>query len=381
MKTILLSFLILINVPILAQNFAIGHISTTYVDASRNNREIDVEIYYPAETAGDNVSVADSQFPPVAFGHGFVMTWSAYANIWQSLVPQGFVLIFPKTEAGLSPSHGEFATDLAFCLSQIHAENLNQSSIFFGKIGPSDCVMGHSMGGGAAVLAVSQHPEISALAVLAAAETNPSAISASGLISVPGLVIAGGNDCITPPSTNQLPMYENLQSACKTFVSITGASHCQMSDFNALCQFGELTCTPNPDITRAEQHAVLDNYLVKWLRATLVQDCEAGAAFNDSIESDDAITFMRSCEQCESLSLAENANAKAGLFPNPTDGQIVFRLQYPSEFRLYDGFGRMLLTKNVQDSEALNVSGFPAGIYFYSIFDGKQTATGKLVKK
>ncbi|RZJ72219.1 T9SS type A sorting domain-containing protein [Flavobacterium sp.] len=381
MKTILLSLLILVCVPMSAQNFAIGHLSTTYTDVSRNNRTIDVEIYYPAVTSGENAAPADATFPPIAFGHGFVMTWSAYSNIWESLVPQGFLLIFPKTETGLAPSHDAFAKDLAFCLTQLHAQHLDGNAFFFGKIAQADCVMGHSMGGGAAVLAASQHPEIAALAVLAAAETSPSAVAAASSISVPALIFAGSNDCITPASTNQLPVYQNLQSDCKTFVSITGASHCQMSDFNALCQFGEITCSPSPDITRAEQHAVIETYLGKWLKASLLQDCESGEAFNISIEADAAITFMRNCEQCQSLGFTGIAKSNTVVFPNPADTQLTFSIENPSEFRLHDASGRLLLTKNVQDKQILDVSGFPSGIYFYSISDPGQILKGKLVKK
>jgi hypothetical protein len=51
------------------------------------------------------------------------------------------------------------------------------------------------MGGGSSFLAVQYNPAITAIANLAAAETNPSAIAAAANITIPALVIAGANDC------------------------------------------------------------------------------------------------------------------------------------------------------------------------------------------
>jgi predicted dienelactone hydrolase len=114
MKNILLLLCILLLGEISAQSFAIGHRNVIYIDPSRNNRQIETEIYYPANIAGDNVAIAQGQFPVISFGHGFVMVWSAYQNIWSSLVPQGYIVMFPRTEGNTSPSHAEFGRDLVF---------------------------------------------------------------------------------------------------------------------------------------------------------------------------------------------------------------------------------------------------------------------------
>ena len=77
-----------------AQPYAIGHTTITFVDASRNNRNIATEIYYPANVAGNNVGVATTSelFPVLSFGHGFLMGYDAYQNFWETLVPNGFVI-------------------------------------------------------------------------------------------------------------------------------------------------------------------------------------------------------------------------------------------------------------------------------------------------
>jgi predicted dienelactone hydrolase len=182
-----------------AQPYSVGHTTLSLTDASRSNRSIPVEVYYPAATAGDNVPVSgNKKFPVIAFGHGFVMTWDAYKNIWLALVPEGLIVAFPKTEGSASPSHSEFGKDLAFVVSAMDLQGKNASSPFYNKVDTMNCVMGHSMGGGAAFIATSVSPKIKFIATLAAAETTPSAVKAAASLKIPSLVVAGGNDCTIP---------------------------------------------------------------------------------------------------------------------------------------------------------------------------------------
>ncbi|RZJ25008.1 MAG: hypothetical protein EOO48_14005, partial [Flavobacterium sp.] len=312
----LLYFILLISIPAVSQPYQIGHVSATFNDPARS-RDIDVEIYYPSDVLGNNVAVTAGEFPILAFGHGFVMGFDAYENIWTSLVPQGFIMIFPKTEGGILPSHNEFAKDLNFTIARMQALTLDNTSIFFGKVSSKAALMGHSMGGGAAFLAAGMNPLVNALAVLAPAETNPSAIAAAGGLSIPALIFAGSNDCVTPPPANQIPMYDAMQSACKTYISIIGGSHCQMADSNFLCSFGEATCSPSAAISREAQHAVINNYLGDWLLAQLNSDCTAGAAFDSQIGIDTAITFQKTCLQCNALAVNDNVRSQISVYPNP----------------------------------------------------------------
>ena len=63
---------------VFAQNFQSGKTSISFTDISRN-RQIPTDIYYPANTAGNNVPIAsgNTKFPVVVFGHGF----SSYIRI------------------------------------------------------------------------------------------------------------------------------------------------------------------------------------------------------------------------------------------------------------------------------------------------------------
>jgi pimeloyl-ACP methyl ester carboxylesterase len=168
-----------------AQPFAVGHLATTYTDAGRSNRSVPVEIYYPADIAGDGVPVAadsGARYPVLVFRHGFVMSWDAYANIWNALVPAGYIIAFPRTETGLSPQHAELGRDLSFVRNALLSEGADPGSLFYQRIAPVSAVMGHSMGGGASFLAAAQDTGFTAMVNFAAAETSPSAIAAASLI-------------------------------------------------------------------------------------------------------------------------------------------------------------------------------------------------------
>lgn len=58
----------------------IGHTTVTFTDASRSNRQIQTEVYYPATLAGDNTPISAGVFPLVVCGHGFVMTWGCVSK-------------------------------------------------------------------------------------------------------------------------------------------------------------------------------------------------------------------------------------------------------------------------------------------------------------
>ncbi len=380
---------------VLAQPFQIGHTTMTLIDASRNNRNIPTEIYYPTDIAGDNIPMTmanNDQFPVISFGHGFVMTWDAYQNIWEAVVAEGFIMAFPKTEAGIAPSHFEFGKDIAFVISELNALGQNNASLFYNRIDSMNCVIGHSMGGGSAFLAAQMSPVVKALATLAPAETTPSAIQAAASVNLPSLIFAGGNDCVTPPAGHQIPMYDALTSDCKTYISIQGGSHCQMANNNALCSFGELTCSPQPTISREEQHAVINRYLLPWLKYELKGDCIAGAQFDSLIVFDDSIAFQKSCSLCSASHNNEiNSNFQVDVFPNPfndylfiqcdtfTKGMLTVDLYAMDGCRI---FSKSFSNLKVYDKLKLSLpEDFPEGIYLLKVTTAGRNVSRKIIKQ
>lgn len=345
-KKILLLFLILkccLNGS--AQLYQVGHLQKTFTDPSRSNRSIATEIYYPAITSGNNMPMSMGRFPVIAFGHGFVMSTSAYDVIWNYLVPRGFILVLPNTEGSLSPSHLNFAKDLAFVLQAMKTEGQNPNSFFYGSISEKTAVMGHSMGGGASFLAAQSDSSINAMVTLAAAETNPSAIAAASFIHIPTLTLAGLNDCVAPPSQHQLPMYDSLSSPCKTYIAIIGASHCQFASSNAFCSFGESTCSPQATISAVNQQNILLSEMSPWLQFYLQDSCSAANGFQQTLINNNAIQSNQNCTLvcvCNPVSIA---NHPSSLTVNQGDDAFFYvqatgnNLQFQWQFNRNNGLG------------------------------------------
>ena len=207
---------ILLSFTALAQ-YPIGSTTITFNDASRTGgygsgggagRQIQTEVYYPAIAAGVDASVANGVFPVITFGHGFAMSWDAYQNIWEHYVPLGYIVVFPRTEGSLfpAPSHGDFGLDLKLVDEKMQLLNANVASSFYQKISSNSAIMGHSMGGGATILAGAGNTSVETIIGFAPAETTPSAISASINVTVPAIIFSGSQDGVTPPADNHTPI-------------------------------------------------------------------------------------------------------------------------------------------------------------------------------
>ena len=383
-----LTVLIIFNLALsacFAQPFQVGHKQQTFVDPSRANRNITTEIYYPANSAGNNVPIATEQFPVLVFGHGFVMTWSAYDVEWNAIVPNGYIMVFPTTETSFSPSHTDFGKDIAFLAGAMKAEGTNSSSIFFGAVAATSAVMGHSMGGGSAFLAVQYDSSITVLATLAAAVTNPSSITAAQNISIPAIVFSGANDCVAPPAQHQLPMYNSLASLCKTFVSITGGSHCQFANYNLYCSVGEGTCQPQPAISALEQQTITTNLLLPWLDYYLKYDVAAGIQFQELISAGTGITSQQNCSLLPTGIEDVQDLGHISLYPNPSAGGITVKANINlknADFTIYNILGKEVKAlRNISGREiTISRDNMPCGIFYIRINEDNRTiAVEKLI--
>ncbi len=289
MKNILLSIFFLFSfLSAFQAQYAVGHTTITFNDPTRTGgfgtgggtgRQIQTEIYYPAVSAGNNVSAATGAFPVIVFGHGFVMSWDAYQNIWEHYSSLGYIVAFPRTEGSFSPNHGEFGMDLRLVVQKLQELNTSASSILNGKIHPNSAIIGHSMGGGATILAAENNSSIKTIVGLAPANTTPSAISAAVNVTVPALIFSGSQDGVTPAADHHIPIYQGLNSSCKTFVSILGGGHCYYANTNFNCDFGETTSSTGISITRAQQQERTYSVLDPWLDYILRENCDAYPVF------------------------------------------------------------------------------------------------------
>ena len=388
--------------PLSSGAYEIGHTSITFVDAGRGNREVLTEIYYPALSAEEDAPPAsppDGGFPVIAFGHGYLISWSDYDYIWEGLVPAGFVVALPATAGELFPDHLDFGRDLAFVSRAVRAEGSNPASLFYGVISGAAALGGHSMGGGASFLGTAEDSTVSALFNLAAAETNPSAIAAAAEIEIPTLLFSGSVDCVTPPADHQTPMYDALASLCKTHVTLEGASHCQFAENNFFCNLGEGGC-PDLIITRTEQHDLTLAVLTPWLHAVLVDDWSSWAAFQAAIDTLPGVTYVQDCSGAglglkdQLPTVGNGLIASLATFPNPSQGGISFRFTLSRSARIamdiVSPSGRLVdrivhnimpagthtLTWDARHGEAHDLA---LGVYFFSLAADGETHSGRLV--
>ena len=372
----------------------VGHTTITFNDATRTGgfgsgggagRQIQTEIYYPAASAGNDVPVVGTNLPVISFGHGFVMSWDVYTPVWESLVNEGYIVAFPRTEGGFSPVHADFGKDLALIITKIQDLTTNASSLFFGKVGTNSAIMGHSMGGGSSFLAGINNPNITTMVTFAAANTNPSSVTASQQITIPNLVIAGQNDCVAPPVDHQNDMYDSLQSMYKTEITILGGCHCYFANSNFNCSFGEGTCSPNPTITREEQQDATMDLTNLWLRKFLKNNCPAADDFQDSLALSPRITYRQNNPiTCSSVGINSNTSLNnIVLYPNPANTSVhIGNISEATNYIITDVLGKAILTKtDLVNNEAIDVSNFNKGIYFIQLNSKSGQRVIKFIKE
>ena len=336
----------------------VGHTTVTFVDSLRSNRQILTEIYYPATSPGDNTPISAGVYSLITFGHGFVMGWSAYQNFWDLLVPEGYIMVFPRTESGFSPSHADFGKDLTFLITKIQSSGAG-TFVPSSSVGTTSAIMGHSMGGGSSFLAAENNSAITTMVSFAAANTNPSSITAAQQCSVPTLLFSGVNDCVTPSSQHGDIMYDSTAAAYKTQVNITGAGHCYFANSNFNCTLGESTCSPSPTITRAAQQSVTNDFLKLWLAYFLKNDCQKAQQFQDSLSVSSRISYRQSQPiGCVTRITDTHFSPDAfSAFPNPFSNFLTMEL--PNE--------------NIRNVDLYNVLMQNAGEYLFADEDSKVT--------
>jgi dienelactone hydrolase len=362
----------------------LGHTTLTFVDATRNNRSIPCEVYYPALSAGENTAALDPAFlaltgyPAIAIGHGFVIGASNYSLIAEQLIPFGFVVALVNTETGFSPSHENFGLDLAFVTHALQQESQNSTSILHNIVHQErEAIIGHSMGGGAAWLAAASDPLIDAIVGLAPAETNPSAIAAAASVNCNSLIFSGSDDSVTPPADNHQPIFDGT-NGCKTFVSLSGGSHCGFIDAGTLCDFGEPL---GGSLSRADQQEAYLTLMTAWLRYFLNGEC-VEALYTDYVASNsflvaDPIAACMLCGNVDDLNIIGMR-----MMPNPSIGsfEVQWREEAFQQMEILDLTGKNILREKVLQQYRVKVNeALPSGIYLVKLSNEKSIVTQKLI--
>ncbi len=273
--------------------YSVSTSTITFHDPDRD-RNIECGVYYPSVLDSNPGSI---QFPYIIFGHGFSMGIDPYSYFGDGITPGGVIVIMPKTEAGLSPSHEEFAKDLAFLGNHFFEQSLNASGHFHNSVRDDYFIMGHSMGGGSSHLASSFEGNPLAIISFAAADTDPSAVEAAASYDGKVVMFYGINDNVTPFDEHQEPIFNNSASNCKTLIGIIGGIHCYFNNYNFNCWFGEAAVGSNATITREQQQQVVLDFVSLLVQSEMYADDNAHAAYIDSLENSSRVSVLRECSQ------------------------------------------------------------------------------------
>lgn len=222
-------------------------------------------VIYPATTAGFDTPFDPSQgpYPAVSFGHGFFQHPDRYQPTLEHLASYGYIVVAPESELGLFPSHAQFAQDLSDALTWLESENDSAASPFYQGVATDRFgVSGHSMGGGASILAAAADSRVKAVLNMAAAETNPSAKAAMANVQVPISLLSGSEDAIVPYETNGQEMYNN-GNAPRLLPLLIGGYHCGFQDtpFPFFCDSGSMDAQTQLELTRQHLVAFFGLYL------------------------------------------------------------------------------------------------------------------------
>ncbi len=158
------------------------------------------------------------------------------------LATHGYFVIASNSEGGLFPSHQNFANDIRSCLGFMEAENAAPASPYFNRVNTGAMgLSGHSMGGGASMLAAAADARVKALVPLAPADTNPSSIAVAPQIDIPTMYIVGTQDTIVPTGPNAQVMYDATPAPCR-LEQVIGGFHCGFTDASTFgCDSGAVT--------------------------------------------------------------------------------------------------------------------------------------------
>jgi predicted dienelactone hydrolase len=291
----LLLFLIPIKTILADVNYSIGHDQINIQDPARANREVTAELYYPSLSQGERVDPADGNFPLIVFSHGYQQAYTDYHVLWETLVPDGYIMLFLTTESGVNINTDVYAQDITFLLNDFLREDSQASSLVAGHLSGKSALMGHSTGGGASYLAQSLNAQSDTIISLAALGynygpiTGSSAIDNAGAINVSSLIISGKEDCICPVESHQQPIYNNLSSNTKAMVTITQGDHCGFSD-SLNCPSAEFfSCGlsgQQETMDETQQIFLSLQYITEWLDYFLKGEVEAWPRFKSLLLND-----------------------------------------------------------------------------------------------
>jgi predicted dienelactone hydrolase len=304
--------------------YAVGVSRLDLRDASRENRRLTSDVWYPvARSAGDastsakrDATCADGTFPLIIFSHGASATRQQSTYLTEHWASHGYVVVSPdhqfntvfdnrddqRMQSGIDrPRDCSFVIDRLLERNGDAADRLHQH-IDRQRIGAT----GHSFGAytalvlaGATVDAKAasamfgkefeqgdfSHPDKRVKAVIAYAPIGPPLLSPKSLaeIKIPVMIFAGTHDRILPLEKHQLPLFENLGGPA-FLATIEGGSHFCFNNatFTSLARMVRKDKILEEPVDRAAADAIVKQLSLAFLNRYVAGDESQGAPAGES---------------------------------------------------------------------------------------------------
>jgi dienelactone hydrolase len=216
--------------------YAVGY---RLISVSQGGIPFTAWLFYPAtdDGYGRALDAAGAPYPAIAFGHAFLTPPLFYTANARHLASWGFAVVLPRTAVQLVPYVPGFATDLVEALGELIERGSDPGSFLYRAIDADALgIAGHSMGGGASILAAADDPRIRALVAFSPSETFWPISAVERIAEVEGAVVllAGTADTITPPAAHQRPLYA-AAGPPRILVTLDGGGHCEYTPALPAC--------------------------------------------------------------------------------------------------------------------------------------------------
>lgn len=346
------------------------------------NAPVKMRVFYPKKSTQEQ-SIADGKFPVVAFGHGFVMNYLAYTNLFEHLASWGYIVATLDEQNGFNVNHFTFAQQLSASVRYLQSEGMRKGSFFFAKTDTACAIFGHSMGGGASMLTPLIFPKLTAIAGLAPAQTSSTPTAIDGLkdINTPVLIISARGDSVTPEQSNQVPMFNNAFGA-KQRISILKGGHCNFTDTpNLLCGVGANSAGDKGTLSPAQQQLLTKRYLTAFFNYYLKGNRESLAFIcGDSVRLDREVENFTNIT-CPTGRPTPVIQKQLNTYPNPSQGLFtVSGLESGLIYEVIDVNSTTIHRFQAEDFyHNIDLSNFPDGLYILKSWDLSRTPTQKMI--
>jgi predicted dienelactone hydrolase len=253
--------------PIEPGRLAVGVTTADAVDPSRGNRQLAIEIWYPAKRSGRDVEPVRRRHPLVLIAHGLCGSRLYYDYLAPHLASHGFVVAAPDftgatraaCDAGLVFNIADLSLDLSFVAGELHDAAGPLGGWARHVRGNKTGLVGNSLGGIAVVEAARMNPTFTAIVGMAPAVSAAAAPPLAGLRPRRAWMVMGatGDDLVSFTNFTQ-PFFEALPAPA-FLMRFTGGSHTGFSDENP---------ETDPDPRQAQHDATLryaTPFLLKYL--------------------------------------------------------------------------------------------------------------------